>query len=77
MSNVTLDEGLKQKDSVSGILDSAIDAGGGLLRLTPTWVPRSHRRSFHFVHGRNQWSGNRKHRNRAARRTALFRPRYA
>ena len=41
MSNVKLDEGLIQGDSVSGILDSALDAGGGLLRLTPTWVPRS------------------------------------
>lgn len=41
MSNVKLDEGLIQGDSVSRILDSALDAGGGLLRLTPTWVPRS------------------------------------
>jgi hypothetical protein len=38
---VKLDDGLIQGDSVSGILDSALDAGGGLLRLTPTWVPRS------------------------------------
>ena len=29
------------KDNVAKILDSALDAGGGLLRLTPTWVPRS------------------------------------
>jgi hypothetical protein len=29
------------KDNVSAILDRALDAGGGLLRLTPTWVPRS------------------------------------
>lgn len=29
------------KDNVSGILDRALDAGEGLLRLTPTWVPRS------------------------------------
>ncbi|HEY1600735.1 MAG TPA: hypothetical protein VGG64_14090 [Pirellulales bacterium] len=29
------------KDNVSAILDRAMDAGGGLLRLTPTWVPRS------------------------------------
>lgn len=29
------------KDNVRKILDSAMDAGGGLLRLTPTWVPRS------------------------------------
>jgi len=28
-------------DNVSGILDSALAAGEGLLRLTPTWVPRS------------------------------------
>jgi hypothetical protein len=41
MSNVKLDEGLIQGDSVSGILDSALDAGDGLLRLTPNWVPRS------------------------------------
>ena len=30
-----------QGDSVAAVLDSALDAGGGLLRLTPTWVPRS------------------------------------
>ena len=41
MINVKLDEGLIKGDSVSGILDSALDAGGGLLRLTPNWVPRS------------------------------------
>ncbi|WP_372725719.1 hypothetical protein [Novipirellula sp.] len=41
MSNVKLDEGLIKGDSVAGILDSAMDAGEGLLRLTPTWVPRS------------------------------------
>lgn len=29
------------KDNVSQILDRAMDAGSGLLRLTPTWVPRS------------------------------------
>jgi len=28
-------------DNVASILDSALDAGAGLLRLTPTWVPRS------------------------------------
>jgi hypothetical protein len=28
-------------DNVGKILDSALDAGEGLLRLTPTWVPRS------------------------------------
>jgi hypothetical protein len=29
------------KDNISKLLDRAIDAGEGLLRLTPTWVPRS------------------------------------
>jgi len=29
------------KDNVGAILDRAMDAGGGVLRLTPTWVPRS------------------------------------
>ncbi len=29
------------KDNVAAILDRAMDAGGGLLRLTPNWVPRS------------------------------------
>jgi hypothetical protein len=29
------------KDNIGSILASALDAGGGLLRLTPTWVPRS------------------------------------
>src|SRR5579871_2161907 len=28
-------------ENVAAILDRALDAGGGLLRLTPTWVPRS------------------------------------
>src|SRR5580704_9471619 len=28
-------------DNVGQSLASALDAGGGLLRLTPTWVPRS------------------------------------
>ncbi len=28
-------------DNVAGVLSSALDAGQGLLRLTPTWVPRS------------------------------------
>jgi len=41
MSTVKLDEDLVNKDSVSAILDRALDAGEGLLRLTPTWVPRS------------------------------------
>ena len=30
-----------KKDNVGAVLDRALDAGGGLLRLTPTWVPRS------------------------------------
>jgi hypothetical protein len=30
-----------KKDNVAALLDRAMDAGGGLLRLTPTWVPRS------------------------------------
>lgn len=30
-----------KKDNVKAVLDRALDAGGGLLRLTPTWVPRS------------------------------------
>ncbi len=29
------------KDNVGAILSRALEAGGGLLRLTPTWVPRS------------------------------------
>lgn len=29
------------KDNVGAILDKALDAGAGILRLTPTWVPRS------------------------------------
>jgi hypothetical protein len=32
---------LVKGDSVGKVLDRALDAGGGLLRLTPTWVPRS------------------------------------
>ena len=28
-------------DRVKTLLDHALEAGGGLLRLTPTWVPRS------------------------------------
>ena len=30
-----------KRDNVSGLLSRALDAGQGLLRLTPTWVPRS------------------------------------
>ncbi len=36
-----LDDGLATGDNVARLLDSALDAGQGLLRLTPTWVPRS------------------------------------
>ena len=41
MSIVKLDDSLVRGDNVGGMLDSAMNAGGGLLRLTPTWVPRS------------------------------------
>lgn len=34
-------ENIAKGDSVAKILDRALDAGGGLLRLSPTWVPRS------------------------------------
>ena len=30
-----------KKDSIAALLDRAFDAGQGLLRLTPTWVPRT------------------------------------
>jgi len=30
-----------RKDNVGAILEKALDAGGGLLRLTPNWVPRN------------------------------------
>jgi hypothetical protein len=30
-----------KKDNIAKVLDRALDKGGGLLRLTPTWVPRS------------------------------------
>jgi hypothetical protein len=30
-----------KQDNLHTVLDRALDAGGGLLRLTPTWVPRS------------------------------------
>jgi hypothetical protein len=33
--------GIVKKDNVAAILNKALDAGEGLLRLTPTWVPRS------------------------------------
>ena len=32
---------LVNRDNVGAILDRALDAGDGILRLTPTWVPRS------------------------------------
>ncbi|HEX2477451.1 MAG TPA: hypothetical protein VHK01_22030 [Lacipirellulaceae bacterium] len=32
---------ITKRDSVAAILDRALDASEGLLRLTPTWVPRS------------------------------------
>lgn len=38
---VKLDQNLVRGDSVAKILRSALDATDGLLRLTPTWVPRS------------------------------------
>ena len=34
-------ENLVTKDNVASIVDAAMQAGEGLLRLTPTWVPRS------------------------------------
>lgn len=41
MNHIKLDEGAIEKDNVAAVLDRAMDAGDGLLRLTPTWVPRS------------------------------------
>ncbi|MBM3964904.1 MAG: hypothetical protein FJ308_07510, partial [Planctomycetes bacterium] len=41
MSGIALDQGLISKDNVARVLEQALDAGDGLLRLTPTWVPRS------------------------------------
>ena len=41
MSQIKLDAGYVKKDSIGSLLQSALDAGEGLLRLTPTWVPRS------------------------------------
>jgi hypothetical protein len=32
---------MSKRDNVAAVLDQALNAGGGLLRLTPTWVPRS------------------------------------
>jgi hypothetical protein len=41
MNAVMSQPNVLKKDSVAKILDRALDAGEGLLRLTPTWVPRS------------------------------------
>lgn len=41
MSGTGLDDGLIKSDNVANVLDKALDAGDGILRLTPTWVPRS------------------------------------
>ena len=41
MSSRKLDDGLIKSDNVAAILSRAMEAGDGLLRLTPTWVPRS------------------------------------
>src|SRR5438128_10181309 len=40
VTSTTVSKDIK-KDNVAATLDRAIDAGQGLLRLTPTWVPRS------------------------------------
>ena len=34
-------EGVLKRDSVGKALEKALDVGGWLVRLTPTWVPRS------------------------------------
>ncbi len=39
--DIALEEGCVKGASVASLLDSALEAGAGLLRLTPTWVPRS------------------------------------
>jgi hypothetical protein len=41
MSTVKSAPNASKKDNISGLLSRALDAGNGLLRLTPTWVPRS------------------------------------
>jgi hypothetical protein len=41
MTGTGLDAGLVTSDNVAKVLSQALDAGDGLLRLTPTWVPRS------------------------------------
>ena len=40
-TNRMTDSNLIQSDNVAAILQQAMDAGEGVLRLTPTWVPRS------------------------------------
>ncbi len=34
-------DSIVKADNVGRVLDKALDAGGGILKLTPTWVPRS------------------------------------
>ncbi|MFZ4081026.1 MAG: hypothetical protein ACOYKN_07350 [Pirellula sp.] len=41
MSGTGLDDGLIKSDNVARVLEQALEAGDGILRLTPTWVPRS------------------------------------
>jgi hypothetical protein len=41
MATVEKSSKASKRDNVAGVLDRALNAGGGLLRLTPTWVPRS------------------------------------
>ena len=41
MSTVQTAASKTKRDNVARLLDRALDAGEGLLRLTPTWVPRS------------------------------------
>jgi hypothetical protein len=42
MSTIQKDSAtVTKRDNVSAVLDRALDAGEGLLRLTPSWVPRS------------------------------------
>jgi hypothetical protein len=36
-----IDSSVVQSENVKPLLEKAMEAGGGLLRLTPTWVPRS------------------------------------
>jgi hypothetical protein len=42
MSTIQKESGnVTKRDNVAAVLDLALDGGEGLLRLTPTWVPRS------------------------------------